>query len=343
MARSVGVTLVFGAAVLIANVGASATASAQPLGTFRWQTQPFCNVLILNVTVSGGAYRLEGTDDQCGGTPASAIGMAYHKADGTVGVGLTLVFSSAASLHVDGTIVPGAGFSGSWTDSVGRVGSLFLTPGPSTGGPLRPVVAPVITYGSTVAQPPGGSDKGFSATVTTDTGTSNDAAGLYGRFGGELASISPAPAGVRGDSTANVGVMGLTDTGFAVVGGAGTGTGVQGYATSGANSIAVQAVHVSGGTALEINNGAIKVAGAVRAAFRVTIPAGGMPGISFVCTHINHPLLNFDPDAIVLATAHYFGTGTLTAVLDTFDPLGRWQFCGQSQFGGQASVLVIKQ
>ena len=48
---------------------------------------------------------LEGTDDQCGGTPASAIGMAYMKADGTVGVRLTLVFSSAVSLHVDGTII----------------------------------------------------------------------------------------------------------------------------------------------------------------------------------------------------------------------------------------------
>ena len=74
--------------------------------------------------------------------------MAYPKADGTVGVGLTVIFSSAVALHVDGTIIPGAGFSGSWSDSVGRAGILFLTPGAGTGGPVRPVVAPVITYGS---------------------------------------------------------------------------------------------------------------------------------------------------------------------------------------------------
>ena len=61
-----------------------------------------------------------------------------------VGVGLTLVFSNAVSLHIDATINPGAGFNGSWSDSVGRSGTLAF--GPGTGGPLRPVVAPVITY-----------------------------------------------------------------------------------------------------------------------------------------------------------------------------------------------------
>ncbi len=140
---------VFGLTVLMITIAATPTA-AQSLGTFRWQTQPFCNVLVLNVTVSGGAYRLEGTDDQCGGTPASAIGMAYPKADGTIGVGLTLVFSSAVALHVDGTIVPGAGFSGSWSDSVGRSGTLLLTPGASLGGPVRPVVAPAGVRGAFV-------------------------------------------------------------------------------------------------------------------------------------------------------------------------------------------------
>lgn len=40
-------------------------ATAQPLGTFRWQLQPYCNVLTLNV-VQGGVYTLDGTDDRCG-------------------------------------------------------------------------------------------------------------------------------------------------------------------------------------------------------------------------------------------------------------------------------------
>ena len=149
MAHNSGIRGALGLAVLMATVAAT-PAAAQSLGTFRWQTQPFCNVLSLNVTVSAAAYRLEGTDDQCGGAPAAAIDMAYPKPGGTIGVGLTVIFSSAVALHIDGTIIPGAGFSGSWSDSVGRAGTLLLTSGAGSGGPVRPVVAPLVTYGSTV-------------------------------------------------------------------------------------------------------------------------------------------------------------------------------------------------
>jgi hypothetical protein len=41
-------------------------ASAQFIGTFSWQTQPFCNRITVNVTQAGNAYILEGFDDQCG-------------------------------------------------------------------------------------------------------------------------------------------------------------------------------------------------------------------------------------------------------------------------------------
>ena len=142
----------FGLTVLL--VTAATTAAAQPLGTFHWQTSPFCNVLTLAVTGTGSAFRLEGTDNQCGGTPASAIGMAYLKADGTVGVGLTLVFASAISLQIDATINPGAGFNGAWTDSVGRSGPLVF--GSGTGGPVRPVVAVAgLTFGIHRGSAPG--------------------------------------------------------------------------------------------------------------------------------------------------------------------------------------------
>ncbi len=328
--RVLGALLLAG---LMVTVAASTPATAQPLGTFRWQTQPFCNVLTLAVTATAAAYRLEGTDDQCGGTPASAIGMAYPKADGTVGVGLTLVFSNAVALHVDATIVPGAGFSGSWSDSVGRAGTLFLTPGTGLGGPVRPVVAPVASYGSIVAQPPGGADRGLSATVTTDTGIPNDAAGLFGRFGGALALGSPAPAGVHGESAANVGVLGLTDTGFGVTGGADTGVGVQGYATAGFNSIAVQAMHLNGGTALDIYNGSIKVSGGVRAAFTANVEAGS-------CSEISHPLLDDDPTALVFVTprlASFSGSAEYGT--------NRWFVCTNGPISSTpvlVSVLVIK-
>ncbi len=332
---------VFGLAVLMAT--ATTPAAAQPLGVFRWQQQPFCNVLNLAVTATPSGFRMEGTDDQCGGVPASAIGMAYFKTDGTVGVGLTLVFGSAVALHVDGTINPGAGFNGSWSDSVGRNGTLVF--GPGTGGPLRPVVAPVapgLTYGSIVAQPAGGADRGVSATVTADTGTPNDAAGLYGRFGGPLALTSPAPAGVHGASPANVGVMGLTDTGFGTVGGADTGVGVQGYATGGANSIAVQAVHLNGGTALNIHNGTIKMSGGVRSAFTFTVPS---IGASSNCWAIAHPLLTNDPNALVFVTSQTVGKPALS--VSYFSGVSGWLVCTTTGIlftgGDKLSVLVIKQ
>jgi hypothetical protein len=249
-------------------------------------------------------------------------------------VGLTLVFASAVSLHIDATINPGAGFNGSWSDSVGRNGTLVF--GPGSGGPLRPVVAPVITYGGSVAQPSGGGDRGLSATVTTDTGTPNDAAGLFGHFGGPLGLTSPGPAGVVGESPANVGVMGLTDTGFGTVGGADTGVGVQGYATNpGANSIAVQAVHINGGTALEIHNGAIRVAGAVRAAFTWTVTSADK------CSTLDHPLTNGDPNAILFATSRSstVGVSLFYSIADQ-----RWAVCADGfQNGDRVNVLVIKQ
>jgi hypothetical protein len=318
-------------------LGLPVHAAAQSLGIFRWQTQPFCNVLVLHVTAVASAYRLEGTDDQCGGTPASVIGMAFPRPDGSIGVGLTAVFGGAVSLHIDATILPSGGFNGSWSDSVGRSGALLFTPGGSAGGSVRPVVRPVTTYGAMVTQPPNASDRGFSATVTADTGAPNDAAALYGHFGGALALTAAAPAGVRGDSASNVGVYGLTDTGYAVVGGAGTGIGVQGYAASGAHSIAVQAVHLAGGTALDIRNGALMASGTVRTAFAATIPANA------ACLLHSHPLLDGDPSVLLFLTPQVAG---ITASAQYNPNQGRWYICSNSaplSTPLPVAVLVIKQ
>ena len=39
-----------------------AAANAQPLGSFSWQLQPFCNVLTVSVTQQGNIYTLDGYD-----------------------------------------------------------------------------------------------------------------------------------------------------------------------------------------------------------------------------------------------------------------------------------------
>jgi hypothetical protein len=116
-------------------------ASAQPLGTFRWQMQPHCNVVSFLITQYGGVYTLDGTDDQCGAAKAaSAIGTAFANLDGTIGLGFNIVLSpSGRSVHVSAQLsLPSA--SGTWTDSLGNAGTFTLTPGPGAGGTPRPLL-----------------------------------------------------------------------------------------------------------------------------------------------------------------------------------------------------------
>ncbi len=51
----------------------SVSATAQPLGTFRWQQQPYCNVFTVSVEQNGGIYTLDGFDDQCGAAVRAAV------------------------------------------------------------------------------------------------------------------------------------------------------------------------------------------------------------------------------------------------------------------------------
>src|SRR5262245_48663384 len=93
-------------------------ANAQPLGTFKFQLQPYCNVVSLSVTQNGALYRLEGTDDQCGATTiAAATGLAFFNPNGTIGFGLTIVATpGGAPVTLDATISAST-LSGTWRDS----------------------------------------------------------------------------------------------------------------------------------------------------------------------------------------------------------------------------------
>jgi len=125
---------------VIAALAIATLAEAQPLGTFRWQLQPYCNVVSLTVTQVSGQYRLEGTDDQCGAgrDRASALGMAFPNPDGTIGFGLTIVVApGGTAVHVDAEISL-ATLSGTWRDSGGGSGTFAFTAGTGTGGSPRP-------------------------------------------------------------------------------------------------------------------------------------------------------------------------------------------------------------
>jgi hypothetical protein len=126
----------------------TAAAEAQPLGTFRWQQQPYCNVITLNVVQDGTVYHLYGADDQCGSPRrASAVGMAFVNPDGSIGIGLTLVTNDGGAvggppLHIDATVSL-ATISGTWRDSTGLTGAWTLAPGGGSGGSPRPVPSAV--------------------------------------------------------------------------------------------------------------------------------------------------------------------------------------------------------
>jgi hypothetical protein len=120
-----------------------AAAGAQTLGTFRWQLQPYCNIVSLTVIQQGGQYTLDGTDDQCTAQQkASVRGMAFLNPNGTIGFGLTIVTTpGGAPVHVDATISMST-LSGTWTDSAGNDGTFVYTPALGVpGGSPRPATA----------------------------------------------------------------------------------------------------------------------------------------------------------------------------------------------------------
>ena len=54
---------VFAAIFIVASGVATGRAGAQSLGTFRWQLQPFCNVVTVTGTQQGSNYTLDGYDE----------------------------------------------------------------------------------------------------------------------------------------------------------------------------------------------------------------------------------------------------------------------------------------
>ena len=144
--RYVGLTL------MVLSAGLCSRAVAQPLGTFRWQLQPFCNVVTVAITQNGPIYRLEGTDDQCGNgaDAASVTGTAFPNADGTIGFGLNIVTAPGGRpVHEDAEINLGT-LGGTWRDSTGGAGTFALTPGAGTGGSARPLPAPPSSLPTTI-------------------------------------------------------------------------------------------------------------------------------------------------------------------------------------------------
>ncbi len=120
-------------------------AEAQPLGIFRWQTQPYCNVLALTVVQQGPSFTLHGTDDLCGAAQLAPVaGTAALNPDGSISLGFVVVTPAGPAAHLN-AVVSLATVSGTWHDADGNTGG-FLFNGPG-GGAARPAprTAAVIT------------------------------------------------------------------------------------------------------------------------------------------------------------------------------------------------------
>ena len=116
------------------------TAVAQPLGSFTWQLQPFCNRVTVNVRQDGAVYTLDGFDDQCGAAQrAPLVGMATPNPDGSIGFGLNIVLPDGQSGTVEARISL-SGLSGTWRDAGGNAGAFAFAA--NTGGLPRPAVTP---------------------------------------------------------------------------------------------------------------------------------------------------------------------------------------------------------
>jgi hypothetical protein len=126
-----------------------ALANAQSLGTFRWRTEPYCNVVTVTVTQNAGVYTLDGFDEQCGGNPRLPVhGIAVLQANGSITLGFDVVtIPGGTPVSIEAGISPSS-LSGTWRDSAGNSGDFTFNPastggaGPRT-GPVPP--APILS------------------------------------------------------------------------------------------------------------------------------------------------------------------------------------------------------
>ena len=131
--------LILGAILLTA-----APASAQNLGTFRWQLAPYGSVLHLTITQQGGIFLLNGFEAQCGGNLSLPVsGVAVPQANETVFLGLTSINENGSGIHTR-AYVNLSDLNGSWSDNAGNSNQSFVfNPGTTCpGGPRTGPTAP---------------------------------------------------------------------------------------------------------------------------------------------------------------------------------------------------------
>jgi hypothetical protein len=118
----------------LAAMALSASADAQVIGSFPWQTQPYCNVVTVTVIQQGPVFQLVGSDNLCGSGSAPVTGTAVASG-ANVAFGFTVALSSGRAGQISAAINLTT-LSGTWSDADGNTGNFVF--GGNTGGSPRP-------------------------------------------------------------------------------------------------------------------------------------------------------------------------------------------------------------
>jgi hypothetical protein len=109
----------------LALLGRPAPAGADTPGTFRWQLSPMCNVLTLTASGITPGFSMSGALDTCGGELIFPVfGAAVARGNGTVGIGLTVVFPTTNTTTLHMVVDPSTG-AGTWLNAFGQSGDLL--------------------------------------------------------------------------------------------------------------------------------------------------------------------------------------------------------------------------
>lgn len=289
--------------------------------------------------------------------------------DAGSGVGGTTYHSNANSSGVRGSAT-GAGNGVHGASTAGRAGFFEITTASNTSHALeaRTNGSGVGVYSQQTASSGAAATAMLGEVSSTTGGTAS--AGVSGVIG-RVTPTSPGAysAGVRGinngTSGNGIGVVGIqAGSGWGVYGETPSGYGVYGYVsgtsvanvgvrgeTASPSGVAVEARY-SGtglGTALELDNGAIKVAGTNKAAFVHTATVANK--ISANGTDIDNAMCNGDPNAILIVTQKLNPSG----IVYNNSPIGvyystarsKWEIFNENSAAiptnAQFNVLVIKQ
>jgi hypothetical protein len=149
----------------------ASSASAQVLGTFNWQMQPFCHRVVLTLTGVAGTFTLDGFEDQCGASgKGSAIGVGTFTSTGDLTLNFTIVTAPAGRpVHVSAVVSTGSGH-GTWSDSVGNTGT-FVMGGAVPGLPARTLLTSGLAPGSITASELAADSVGASEIAASAVGT----------------------------------------------------------------------------------------------------------------------------------------------------------------------------